>query len=285
MKNANSTRRSPASVPARNPRSIFHSGQLLVLANVVICMFLLAPILIVIITSFSADQFMQFPPSGWSLRWYTAFFEDERLMNGLLLSTSLALVTAAVAGIVGTMAAFALTRTKSRYGELIRSLHTAPLITPGVVTGLAMLIFFSTLGLRGSFLALVAGHVVLSIPFVVLIVVAGLQSFDKSIEEAAVSLGASRPVAFLTVTIPAVKTSVISAAVFAFLNSFDEVVVTLFLPGPRTKTLPVQMFEYIQHNLDPLPAAISTVLIGIAMLVVFVTARFGTIGRLMGQRV
>ena len=172
------------------------------------------------------------------LRWYVTFFEDDRLMKGLLLSTGLALVTAAVAGIVGSMAAFALTRMKSRYVELVRSLHTAPLITPGVVTGLAMLIFFSTLGLRGSFLALVAGHVVLSIPFVVLIVVSGLQSFDKSIEEAAVSLGASRLVAFLTVTIPAVKTSVISAAVFAFLNSFDEVVVTLFLPGPRTKTLP-----------------------------------------------
>jgi putative spermidine/putrescine transport system permease protein len=257
----------------------------LVLANVVTCTFLLAPILIVIVTSFSADQFMQFPPSGWSLRWYIAFFEDERLMDGLLLSTGLALVTAVVAGAIGSMAAFALTRTKSPFGELIRSLHTAPLITPGVVTGLSMLIFFSALGLRGSMLPLVVGHVVLSIPFVVLIVVAGLQSFDQSIEEAAVSLGASRLVAFLTVTIPVVKTSMISAAVFAFLNSFDEVVVTLFLPGPRTKTLPVAMFEYIQHNLDPLPAAISTVLIAIAMLVVFVTARFGVIGRLMGQRV
>nr|WP_275945164.1 ABC transporter permease [Aminobacter anthyllidis] len=205
-------------------------------------------------------------------------------MDGLLLSLALASVTAVVAGVAGSLAAFAMTRMTSRFGGLIHSLHTAPLITPGVVTGLSMLIFFSAMGLRGSFTALLIGHVVLSIPFVVIIVVAGLQSFDKSIEEAAISLGASRPVAFLTVTIPAVKTSMMSAAVFAFLNSFDEVVVTLFLPGPRTKTLPVAMFEYIQHNLDPLPAAISTVLIAIAMLVVFVTARFGTIGRIMGQR-
>ena len=263
-------------------RPIPWSRYLLLATNTVICFYLLAPILVVIVTSFSADQFMQFPPSGWSLRWYEAFFDDRRLVNGLLLSASLAVTTAIVAGALGSMAAYALTRSKSRFAELIRSLHTAPLITPGVVTGLAMLIYLSAIGLRGSFLTLLVGHVVLSIPFVVLIVTAGLQSFDKSIEEAAISLGANRMVAFLTVTIPAVKISMISAALFAFLNSLDEVVVTLFLPGPRTKTLPVAMFDYVQHNLDPLPAAISTILISIALTIVFVAARFGIIGRLMG---
>ena len=147
-----------------------------------------------------------------------------------------------------------------------------------------MMIYLSAIGLRGSFTALLIGHVVLSIPFVVLIVTAGLQSFDKAIEDAAVSLGANRMVAFLTVTVPAVKISMISAALFAFLNSFDEVVVTLFLPGPRTKTLPVAMFDYVQHNLDPLPAAISTVLIAISLVIVFVAARFGTIGRTDGRQ-
>lgn len=268
---------------AGGPATVIQPRHLLALTNTIICGFLLAPIIIVIVTSFSADQFMQFPPSGWSLRWYAEFFGDRRLMQGFFLSLTLATITAIVAGIFGSMAAFALTRMTSLAVGPVRSLHMAPLVTPGVVTGLAMLICFSAMGLRGSFFALVAGHVVLSIPFVVMIVVSGLQSFDKSIEEAAISLGANRFVAFLTVTIPAVKTSMISAAVFAFLNSFDEVVVTLFLPGPRTKTLPVAMFEYIQHNLDPLPAAISTVLIAISLVVVFITARFGTIGKLTGQ--
>jgi putative spermidine/putrescine transport system permease protein len=275
---------SSLSVPTRRSLSIFGGARLLGLANVLICAFLLSPILVVIVTSFSADQFMQFPPSGWSFRWYIAFFEDDRMMDGLLLSTMLAAVTAVVAGTVGSMAAFALARSKSRLSGLMHSLHTAPLITPGVVTGLSMLIFFSALGLRGSFVPLLVGHVVLSIPFVILIVVAGLKSFDQSIEEAAISLGASRLAAFITVTMPVVKTSMISAAVFAFLNSFDEVMVTLFLPGPLTKTLPVAMFEYVQNNLDPLPAAISSVLIAIATIVVFVTARFGALGRLIGLR-
>jgi putative spermidine/putrescine transport system permease protein len=266
----------------RSSRPILRGGHLLFLVNALVCLFLLAPILVVIVASFSADQFMQFPPSGWSLRWYHAFFNDRRLVDGLFLSATLAVVTALVAGVIGSLAAYALTRTRSRFTELIRSLHTAPLITPGVVTGLAMMIYLGAIGLRGSFTALLIGHVVLSIPFVVMIVTAGLQSFDRAIEDAAVSLGANRIVAFLTVTVPAVKVSMISATLFAFLNSFDEVVVTLFLPGPRTKTLPVAMFDYVQHNLDPLPAAISTVLIAISLVIVFVGARFGTLGRMMG---
>jgi putative spermidine/putrescine transport system permease protein len=255
----------------------------LMAANTIVCAFLLAPIVVVVIVSFSADEFMQFPPSGWSLRWYEAFFADRRLINGFMLSVSLAVVTALVAGILGSMSAYALTRSQSRFVGLARSLLTAPLVTPGVVVGLAMLIYLSAIGLRGSFLTLLVGHVVLSIPFVVLIVSAGLQSFDRSIEDAAVSLGANRTIAFLTVTIPAVKISMVSGGLFAFLNSLDEVVVTLFLPGPRTRTLPVAMFDYVQHNLDPLPAAISTILIAIALTIVFVTARFGAIGRLMGN--
>jgi putative spermidine/putrescine transport system permease protein len=282
---ASADRNSPgvkAPAAPRSSRPILRGGHLLFLVNALVCLFLLAPILVVIVASFSADQFMQFPPSGWSLRWYHAFFNDRRLVDGLFLSATLAVVTALVAGVIGSLAAYALTRTRSRFAELIRSLHTAPLITPGVVTGLAMLIYLGAIGLRGSFTALLVGHVVLSIPFVVMIVTAGLQSFDRAIEDAAVSLGAYRIVAFLTVTVPAVKVSMISATLFAFLNSFDEVVVTLFLPGPRTKTLPVAMFDYVQHNLDPLPAAISTVLIAISLVIVFVGARFGTLGRMMG---
>ncbi|MBX9451529.1 MAG: ABC transporter permease [Mesorhizobium sp.] len=259
--------------------------NLLILANALICFYLVTPIIVVVITSFSADQFMQFPPSGWSLRWYEIFFEDRRLLNGLWLSVTLAAMTALVAGAVGSVAAYALHKSRSGFAHFLRSLHSAPLITPGVVTGLAMLIYFSAIGLRGTFLTLLIGHVVLAIPFVVMIVSAGVKSFDSSIEEAAISLGANPYVAFLTVTFPAIKVSMISGALFAFLNSFDEVVVTLFLPGPRTKTLPVIMFEYVQHNLDPLPAAISTVLITISVVIVLIAVRVGNIGRLAGAKI
>ena len=256
----------------------------LAIVNCLICLFLLAPILVVIVTSFSADQYMRFPPSGWSLRWYTAFVEDDNLMNGLLLSAVLAVTTAVISGAIGTLAAFSLTRSETKTKEVLRLLHTAPLITPGVVVGLSMLIFFTTIGLRGSFLTLLFGHVVLSIPFVVIIVMSGLQSYDRSLEDAAQSLGANKFIAFTTITIPVIKTSAISAAAFAFLHSFDEVIVTLLLPGPRTKTLPVTMFEYIQYNLDPLPAAVSTVLIALTVLLVFSGVKLGVIKRLMHEK-
>lgn len=268
-----------------NRRRPVQWGRVLLIAvNLAICFYLLAPIVVVVMTSFSADQFMQFPPSGWSLRWYETFFSDRRLLQGLSLSATLACVTALVAGIIGSLAAYALHKSRSVFADFLRSLHSAPLITPGVVTGLAMLIYFNGIGLRGTFLTLLIGHVVLAIPFVVMIVSAGVKSFDNSIEEAAVSLGANPFVAFVTVTFPAIRVSMISGALFAFLNSFDEVVVTLFLPGPRTKTLPVIMFEYVQHNLDPLPAAISTVLIAMSLVIVFIAVKFGNLGRLAGER-
>lgn len=260
------------------------AGRALLLAtNFLVCGFLIAPILVVVVVSFSVDQYMQFPPSGWSFRWYLDFFNDRRLLNGLWLSLWLALFTAVIAGLLGTLAAFALTKLRWALTDAVQWLHMSPLITPGVVTGLAMLIYFSALGMRGSFVTLLAGHVVLAIPFVVMIVVSGLKSYDRTLEEAAISLGANRVVAFVTVTLPVIKTSVISAAAFAFLHSLDEVVVTLFLPGPRTRTLPVAMFEHIQNNLDPLPAAVSTVLIAASVIVVLAAARFGTLSKFIGD--
>src|SRR5262245_16190735 len=117
-------------------------AALLTLVNTLVCLFLVAPILVVIVTSFSADQFMRFPPSGWSLRWYEQFFQDEKLMSGLKLSVVLALLAAVISGLCGTLAAYALSQNRVRFKGLIESLQTAPLVTPGVVTGLAMLIFF-----------------------------------------------------------------------------------------------------------------------------------------------
>lgn len=267
----------------RKPRSI--GGISLVALNTLVCLFLLAPILVVVVTSFSRDQFMRFPPSGWSFRWYETFLTDDKLLSAFGLSVGLGIATAAIATVVGTLAAIALDRNRSNWAGTIQTMHSTPILIPGVVTGLAMLIFFTAIGLNGSFLVLLFGHIVLTIPFIVIIVLSGLKSFDRSIEEAAISVGASRTVAFLTVTIPVIKTSVLSAAAFAFLYSLDEVVVTLFLPGLRTtRTLPVVLFDYVQFNLDPLPAAISVVLIAIALAIVIVAARMGAATQLMDRK-
>jgi putative spermidine/putrescine transport system permease protein len=268
----------PAVTRARRPLRI---GRLVLWSvNAIVCLFLLAPILVVVVASFSRDAYLAFPPRGLSLRWYQEFLASRDFVNSLVLSVRLGVAATAIATVVGLLASLALTARGFRGAGTVRGLLTAPLTVPGIVIGIAMLIYFSRVGLGGSFVSLLAAHVVLVLPFVVLIVSSGLQAFDRSIEEAARSLGAGRVTAFVTVTLPLIKGSVLAAAVFAFITSFDEVVVTLFLAGPRMMTLPVRIFQYIEYNSDPLVAAVSTVLVVFTVAVVLIVDRVVGFNRL-----
>ena len=263
------------------PRRPLRIGRLALWGvNAIVCLFLLAPILVVIVASFSRDAYLAFPPRGLSLRWYQEFLASRDFVNSLLLSLRLGAAATAIATVVGLLASLALTARRFRGAGTARGLLTSPLTVPGIVAGIAMLIYYSRVGLGGSFVSLLAAHIVLVLPFVVLIVSSGLQAFDRSIEEAARSLGAGRVTAFMTVTLPLIKGSVLAAAVFAFITSFDEVVVTLFLAGPRMMTLPVRIFQYIEYNSDPLVAAVSTVLVVFTVAVVLVVDRVVGFSRL-----
>lgn len=242
--------------------------------NTVICLFLLAPILIVIVSSFSRDAYLTFPPRSFSLRWYENFFNSSELKDALVVSAKLALASTLVSTIVGALAALALARARHRGAEPLRALILAPLMVPGIVVGIAMLIFFSKVGIAGTFKSLLLAHIVITLPFVVLLFTAGLQAYDYSVEDAARSLGAGRLRVLLTVTVPILKGSLLAAAIFAFITSFDEVVVTLFLAGPRTSTLPVRIFQYVQYSSDPTIAAISSILVVVTIGVALVVDRF-----------
>jgi putative spermidine/putrescine transport system permease protein len=278
MTAASGTTRSPGGARPRRPVRL---GRLVLWSvNTIVCLFLLAPILVVIVASFSRDAYLAFPPRGLSLRWYREFLASRDFVNSLLLSLRLAAAATAIATVVGLLAALGLTARRFRGAGTARGLLTSPLTVPGIVAGIAMLIYYSRVGLGGSFVSLLAAHVVLVLPFVVIIVSSGLQAFDRSIEEAARSLGAGRVTAFVTVTLPLIKGSVLAAAVFAFITSFDEVVVTLFLAGPRMMTLPVRIFQYIEYNSDPLVAAVSTVLVVFTVAVVLIVDRVVGFSRL-----
>jgi putative spermidine/putrescine transport system permease protein len=271
----------PSVIARPRPRRPLRLGRLVLwTVNALVCLFLLAPILVVIVASFSRDAYLAFPPRGLSLRWYQEFLASRDFVNSLMLSVRLGAAATVIATVVGVLASLALTGRRFRGAGTVRGILTAPLTVPGIVIGIAMLIYFSRVGLGGSFASLLAAHVVLVLPFVVLIVSSGLQAFDRSIEEAARSLGAGRVTAFLTVTLPQIKGSVLAAAVFAFITSFDEVVVTLFLAGPRMMTLPVRIFQYIEYNSDPLVAAVSTVLVALTVAVVLVVDRVVGFSRL-----
>jgi putative spermidine/putrescine transport system permease protein len=251
----------------------YGGSRLLGATNALIYLYLLAPILIVLPVSFSAAAFVVFPPRGLSLRWYVNFLQSRELTEALGLSLRLAVAVTLAATVAGTLAALALVRYRLPGREVVRTFLMAPIILPGVVLGIALLIFLNRTSFAQTFGGLFAAHLVVALPYVIRTVSATLEGLDRRVEEAAASLGAPPLTAFWTVTLPLIKPGVIAGATFAFITSFDELVVSLFLTGPRLSTLPVQIYNYIEFASDPTIAAISVLLIVFTTLVVLLVER------------
>lgn len=222
---------------------------------------LLVPTLIVIPISFSGDDSFQFPPSSWSVAHYATFFSEPSWLDSLLVSVQLAVYVTVIATVLGTAAAFALSRTAFFGKGAVNALFLAPMIVPGIVVAVAVYAAFLQWGLIGTPLGFIVAHTILAIPFVVVNVSAALAGFDRTLERAAAGLGASAISTFRRVTLPLIAPGVLSGAVFAFVTSFDEVVVSLFVQSPRLQTLPVRMFTSVTNEVDPTVAAASTVVI------------------------
>lgn len=235
-----------------------------------ILLFLIIPILVIMPLSFNSDSFLMYPMSGFSMRWYEEFFGSgvwrTALKNSMIISPLATLLAVAL----GTLASVGLVRANFRGKALLTSILISPMIVPVVIVGVAVYLVFSPLGLSGSYTGLILAHAVLGVPFVVITVTATLQGFDYNLIRAAASLGADPVTAFFKVTLPLVAPGVISGALFAFATSFDEVVVTLFLASPEQSTLPRQMFSGIRDNISPTIAAVATVLIATATLMLLV---------------
>lgn len=249
--------------------------------NTLIYLFILSPILIVVPVSFSQTQYVVFPPHGLSLRWYQNFLNTPELVGSMFLSLRLAALSMLIASVLGIMAAMALTRHRFPGRELVRAFFMAPLVVPGIVLGIALLMFFSKTFLAGRFGSLLAAHVVVVLPYVIRTVTASLYGLDPSLEQAAMSLGAAPLVTFGTVTLPLLKSGIMAGAILAFITSFDELVVSLFLAGPNLTPLPVQIYTYIQYTSDPTIAAISVVLVVFTAAVVMLTERVMGFGQLV----
>jgi putative spermidine/putrescine transport system permease protein len=240
---------------------------------ILLYVFLLAPIVIVVIASLNAGRFLVFPPEGLSLQWYAKFANSGPFVRSFFFSLRLAAVTTVISTVVGGAAALYVVR-RARRSSLLRLLLVAPLQLPGIMTALALLIFYYAVGLGGgSYTGLLMGHVLVCMPYVFLTVSAVLYNFDRSLEEAARSLGASAFTTFRRVTLPIIKGGVISGAVFAFITSFDQFPISLLLSGVGTTTLPIQVFDYLRFSFDPTAAAVGTINILITLGVVVLTER------------
>jgi putative spermidine/putrescine transport system permease protein len=231
------------------------------------CLGLLAPIVIVCVLAFSGEGYLHFPPRSFSLRWFGTFFGDSRWRQSLLSSTLIALVACVIATVIGFLAAYALVRSDMRAKKFILSLMLMPIIVPTVITAIAMYFLTARMGLVGNMLWIGFCHAVVALPIVLLILLAALQGVDINLERAALSLGASRPHVFFKVVVPIAFPGVMSAALFAFLASFDELVISLFLAGARAQTLPVRIWNSLHLEIEPVVAAAATFLIAVTGLV------------------
>ena len=225
--------------------------------------FLVAPALIAIPVSLTTENYLSLPWDGISLQYYREVFNSPEWMSSFLQSTVIGLTSAALATVVGTLAAVGLWRLSSRWGEVVRGLLLLPLVIPPIIAAMAFYRLFVPLGLIDSYLGLILAHAVLAAPLVLITVGASLAGFDRRLEQASRNLGASSAQTLWRVILPSIRPGVISGAVFAFISSWDEIVVTLFLSKFTVYTLPRRMWNGIRENTDPAVAAAAVILLGV----------------------
>ena len=237
--------------------------------------FLMLPLFIVFPISFSSSSYLQFPPPGWSLRWYMAYAHDTAWVDATFRSIKVAVCTAALATVFGSMIAFSLVRGRYVGKALVSQLSATPIIVPAIIYSIAVYGLFAQLRLIGEWWGIVLAHTVIAIPYVVIIVAAALRTFDIALENAAMGLGAGRLRAIWHVTLPQIRPAMVSAMFLAFISSFDELVIAMFLGGSNM-TLPKKMFDNILNAIDPTIAAVSVLQIVLVSVALILAQRFGS---------
>ena len=246
--------------------------------------FLAVPLLITVLMSFDARTFLgPLPPPALSLHWYTRLFAQAYVLPSLRTSLVLALATTLVTALVGTAAALALARGRFPGKDLLTTLFLSPLVVPPVVIGFGLLLFLSRIGIVDGMTRLLVGHVVITLPYAIRASLASLVGQDVTLTEAALILGATERQAFWSVTLPLIRTGIITGAVFAFAISMDDVAVSLFLSDPSATPLPVALISNMRAAFDLTIAAAAVLFIGVTILLIFGLERAVGFDRVIGQ--
>jgi putative spermidine/putrescine transport system permease protein len=236
-------------------------------------LFLLAPLLIVFVVSFASNQYLSFPPEGFTFKWYAMLPEESTFMNGMQVSLIVAVIVTVVVLALGVPAALALDRYDFKAKAAVQSFFLSPLLVPSIVLALGMVLLFGPLRLTNTYAGIIIGHVAITIPFVIRTTLMSLATSDTSCEAAARILGAGSLTVFRRVTLPIIQPGVIAGGVIAFIVSFDEAVISLFVAESGLPTLPVQVLRYVENSADAAVAALSVILILISLAVVVVVER------------
>ena len=248
--------------------------------TLIVC-FVLAPLVIICLVAFTPETTLSVPTTSFSLRWFRAVFEHADFMQAFKNSLWLAAISATISVVLGVPAALAIARHSFPGRDAMNALFLSPLMIPHLVLGVALLRFFALIGSAGSFGWLVFAHVVVITPYVLRLVLGALIGFDRSIEHAALSLGASRTTVFFMVTLPLIIPGVSGGWLLAFINSFDELTMSVFITAPSTVTLPVRMYMYATESIDPMMAAVSALVIALTAVTMFLLDRIYGLDRVL----
>lgn len=260
------------------------NGPMALLFHALFVIFMLAPILVVCAVAFTPEGFLSFPTHTWSLRWFKAIPRYPEFISAFWTSIWLGVISSTISVALSVPAALAIARHQFPGREAITALLMSPLMIPHVVLGIAFLRFFTRIGLGSTFTGLVLSHIVIVFPFALRLTLASASGMDRAIERAAVSLGAGDWTVFRRVTLPIILPGLISGWALAFIQSFDEVTMTVFIAAPGTETLPVRMFAHIQDSIDPLVTSVSAVVIFLTAAALIVLDRiFGLDRMLVGK--
>lgn len=249
--------------------------RLLGVFAIIIIIWLVLPTLVIVPMSFNEAPSFNFPPKGFSTRWYENFFTDASWMKALGSSLQVAILTTIVATTVGVLASLGLSKVKFRGKSLVEGYFLLPMIVPGIVLAVGLYSLFLRMNLLGTLPGFVLAHTIVAMPLVITNVMASLAGFDTRLEQASASLGASRMRTFFSITLPLIAPGVTAGALFAFVTSFDEVILSLFIQSPSLQTLPVKIYNSVTQTNDPTVAAVA-VLTMVVSVVVMLSAQFAT---------
>ncbi|WOC15657.1 ABC transporter permease [Pseudochrobactrum sp. MP213Fo] len=257
------------------------NGSVAMLFHTLVVIFMLAPMVVVCLVAFTPENTLTMPWNGFSLRWFKAVFAHKDFMDSFSNSARLALLSATISTILAVPSAIAITRYSFRGRDALNALFLSPLIIPHLVLGVAFLQLFSLLGLTGSFAWLVATHAIIVTPYALRLILASLSSMDQNAESAARTLGAGEWTVFRRITLPLLLPGVSGGWLLAFINSFDELTMSIFVTSPSTVTLPVRMYMYASESIDPMMAAVSALMILVALVAMIILDRLFGLDRLL----
>jgi putative spermidine/putrescine transport system permease protein len=240
--------------------------------------FILLPILAVLIAAVNDSQYMTFPPTAFSLRWFQKALDQRWFIATLKTSLIVALTSSLIAAVLGILAARTLARHQFPGREVVEYIFLSPLIIPQIVLGFSLLQFFSALNWRTPLTNLLAAHILVTLPYIIRSVWSSMKGMSLSLEEASFSLGANPIQTFWHITLPLIRPGILAGFILAFTTSFNNVTLSIFLKGPGTSTLPVELMSYMVYNADPTPAAMATIMVLLAAVVFVLGERLFGIG-------